>query len=69
MVAKKSGKSGKAQLREEGEPPSNGSLNKASLIQTAGLEKTDNNLPQTSWPIVGMINQKNYYTYESDLGL
>jgi actin-related protein 8 len=27
-----------------------------------GLEKTDNNLPQTSWPIISMINQKNYYT-------
>jgi hypothetical protein len=27
-----------------------------------GLEKTDNNLAQTSWPIISMINQKNYYT-------
>ncbi|KAF2663762.1 chromatin remodeling complex subunit [Microthyrium microscopicum] len=27
-----------------------------------GLEKTDNNLPLTSWPQVPMINQKNYYT-------
>jgi actin-related protein 8 len=28
----------------------------------AGLERTDNNLEQTTWPVVSMINQKNYYT-------
>jgi actin-related protein 8 len=28
----------------------------------AGLEKTDNDLDLTSWPVVQMINQKNYYT-------
>jgi hypothetical protein len=29
----------------------------------AGLERTDNGMKQTSWPEVGMINQKNYYTF------
>src|SRR5579862_6766304 len=28
-----------------------------------GLERTDNGMKQTSWPEVGMINQKNYYTF------
>jgi actin-related protein 8 len=28
----------------------------------AGLERTDNNMDLTTWPQVGMINQKNYYT-------
>lgn len=27
-----------------------------------GLARTDNNLEQTTWPVVPMINQKNYYT-------
>ena len=27
-----------------------------------GLERTDNNMDLTTWPTVGMINQKNYYT-------
>lgn len=27
-----------------------------------GLERTDNNMDLTTWPQVGMINQKNYYT-------
>lgn len=27
-----------------------------------GLERTDNDLENTSWPQVAMINQKNYYT-------
>lgn len=27
-----------------------------------GLERTDNNLDLTTWPVVNMINQKNYYT-------
>lgn len=30
-----------------------------------GLERTDNNMKQTSWPEVTPINQKNYYTYVS----
>ena len=27
-----------------------------------GLERTDNEMGLTTWPVVGMINQKNYYT-------
>lgn len=27
-----------------------------------GLERTENEMPLTSWPQVGMVNQKNYYT-------
>ncbi|KIW08052.1 uncharacterized protein PV09_00996 [Verruconis gallopava] len=33
-----------------------------ALLREEGLEKTDNDLPLTSWPQVQMINQKNYYT-------
>ena len=31
-------------------------------IFATGLERTDNNMDLTTWPQVGMINQKNYYT-------
>ncbi|KAF2843345.1 actin-like ATPase domain-containing protein [Patellaria atrata CBS 101060] len=31
-------------------------------MREEGLEKTDNNLDITTWPVVNMINQKNYYT-------
>jgi actin-related protein 8 len=30
--------------------------------EPTGLERTDNNMDLTTWPQVGMINQKNYYT-------
>ncbi|KAN0115165.1 actin-like ATPase domain containing protein [Hyaloscypha variabilis] len=33
-----------------------------ALLREEGLARTDNNMKQTSWPDVGMINQKNYYT-------
>src|SRR5437588_252961 len=33
----------------------------------AGLERTDNNLRTHSWPLIPMINQKNYYTYSAPL--
>jgi actin-related protein 8 len=59
MVGKKSGK---AQLREEG--MSLPCLSLKTNVFPEGLEKTDNNLAQTSWPVISMINQKNYYTYE-----
>jgi actin-related protein 8 len=29
----------------------------------AGLQRTDNNLDFSNWPLAQMINQKNYYTY------
>jgi len=32
-------------------------------IVMAGLERTDNNMDLTTWPVVSMINQKNYYTF------
>jgi actin-related protein 8 len=57
MVGKKSGK---AQLREEGKSSLRTMLSTNQAVK--GLEKTDNNLAQTSWPIISMINQKNYYT-------
>jgi len=31
-------------------------------LREEGLERTDNNMDLTTWPQVGMINQKNYYT-------
>ena len=31
-------------------------------MASPGLERTDNNMDLTTWPQVGMINQKNYYT-------
>ncbi|KAL9051926.1 MAG: hypothetical protein Q9162_005710 [Coniocarpon cinnabarinum] len=34
----------------------------ARALREHGLEKTDNEMEFTSWPQVGMINQKNYYT-------
>jgi hypothetical protein len=33
----------------------------------AGLERTDNNMDLSSWPVVAPINQKNYYTYAASL--
>ncbi|EGP89779.1 actin-related protein, ARP8 class [Zymoseptoria tritici IPO323] len=33
-----------------------------ALLREEGLQRTDNNMDLTSWPQVGMINQKNYYT-------
>ncbi|KAF2500170.1 actin-like ATPase domain-containing protein [Lophium mytilinum] len=33
-----------------------------ALLREEGLERTDNDLDLTSWPVVNMINQKNYYT-------
>jgi actin-related protein 8 len=32
------------------------------VLTVAGLQKTDNDLDLTSWPVAQMINQKNYYT-------
>ncbi|RPB20758.1 actin-like ATPase domain-containing protein [Terfezia boudieri ATCC MYA-4762] len=34
-----------------------------ALLREEGLERTDNNLKSHTWPIVQMINQKNYYTF------
>ncbi|KAI8937015.1 hypothetical protein NX059_006238 [Plenodomus lindquistii] len=31
-------------------------------LREEGLERTDNNMDLTTWPVVPMINQKNYYT-------
>jgi actin-related protein 8 len=33
-----------------------------ALLKEEGLERTDNNLRTHSWPVIPMINQKNYYT-------
>ncbi|KAH0831654.1 hypothetical protein AYO21_01853 [Fonsecaea monophora] len=33
-----------------------------ALLREEGLERTDNNMELTSWPIIQAINQKNYYT-------
>ncbi|KPI36532.1 putative actin-related protein 8 [Cyphellophora attinorum] len=33
-----------------------------ALLREEGLERTDNNMDLTSWPVVPAINQKNYYT-------
>jgi len=33
-----------------------------TLLKEEGLERTDNNMRTHSWPIIPMINQKNYYT-------
>ena len=33
-----------------------------ALLREEGLERTDNNMEMTSWPVVQAINQKNYYT-------
>ena len=33
-----------------------------ALLKEEGLQRTDNGLPLTFWPVVQMINQKNYYT-------
>merc|ERR1712093_349342 len=33
-----------------------------ALLREEGLQRTDNNMKQSSWPEVPMINQKNYYT-------
>lgn len=34
-----------------------------TMFVVIGLERTDNNMDLTTWPVVGMINQKNYYTF------
>lgn len=34
-----------------------------SNICLPGLERTDNSMGLSSWPVVAPINQKNYYTY------
>ncbi|KAI9367564.1 hypothetical protein BJX61DRAFT_527755 [Aspergillus egyptiacus] len=33
-----------------------------ALLRDEGLERTDNNMDLSSWPVVQPINQKNYYT-------
>ncbi|EXJ69087.1 uncharacterized protein A1O5_08022 [Cladophialophora psammophila CBS 110553] len=33
-----------------------------ALLREEGLERTDNNMELTSWPMIQAINQKNYYT-------
>ncbi|KAI5794394.1 hypothetical protein DFH27DRAFT_516354 [Peziza echinospora] len=33
-----------------------------ALLREEGLERTDNNLRSHAWPVIQMINQKNYYT-------
>jgi len=40
-----------------------------ALLREEGLERTDNGMKQSSWPDVPMVNQKNYYTYVSLLGI
>ncbi|KAK5087223.1 actin-like protein arp8 [Lithohypha guttulata] len=32
-----------------------------ALLREEGLERTDNNMEQSSWPVIQPINQKNYY--------
>jgi actin-related protein 8 len=59
MVGKKSGK---ALLREEGIQVLGEQLWIAEANPQIGLERTDNNMEMTSWPVVNPINQKNYYT-------
>jgi hypothetical protein len=39
------------------------------LANVLGLERTDNNMELSSWPVVAPINQKNYYTYALHLRL
>jgi actin-related protein 8 len=56
MVGKKSGKA----LREEGMIYP--AVFCSAIKGSAGLERTDNNMELTTWPVVNMINQKNYYT-------
>lgn len=63
MVGKKSGK---ALLRDEGQyikikPFHNAVLH--ALTHPQGLERTDNNMDLSSWPVIPAINQKNYYTF------
>ena len=58
MVGKKSGK---ALLREEGQKLRI-SVAETELTSCTGLERTDNNMEHNTWPVIGMINQKNYYT-------
>jgi actin-related protein 8 len=55
--------------KEVGQSPAAGggysictSERKMAANTSAGLERTDNNMDLTTWPQVGMINQKNYYT-------
>jgi len=61
MVGKKSGK---ALLREEGKSSMVlcSTLLNLTMCMVLGLERTDNSLDLTTWPLVNMINQKNYYT-------
>lgn len=33
-----------------------------ALLREEGLQRTDNNMEFSTWPVVNMINQKNYYT-------
>ncbi|KAL4903622.1 hypothetical protein BDW74DRAFT_155859 [Aspergillus multicolor] len=33
-----------------------------ALLRDEGLERTDNNMDLSSWPVIPAINQKNYYT-------
>lgn len=53
---------GKGGNRQTGEARKGGKKSNAVLQAEEGLERTDNGMKQTSWPEVGMINQKNYYT-------
>ena len=59
MVGKKSGK---ALLREEGGLIIFSTSSSILTDHGTGLERTDNNMDLTSWPVVNPINQKNYYT-------
>lgn len=61
MVGKKSGK---ALLREEGAAALMDGRKHSNAVanEKTGLERTDNNMEMTSWPVVTPINQKNYYT-------
>ena len=57
-------KSGKALLKEEGKHCYLRQENEPTILTSSGigLERTDNNMDVTSWPVIPAINQKNYYT-------
>lgn len=37
-------------------------ISEIAVNRGLGLERTDNNMKSHTWPIIHMINQKNYYT-------
>lgn len=60
MVGKKSEKA----LRDEGMRLMRSITTQIGRLNIClGLERTDNSMGLSSWPVVAPINQKNYYTY------